>query len=117
MARHISLIQLYEDNREKLMLNWVIGQRIDRRIEIKLSSNYGADVVGHINVIHPERLQVNHAVPWKHCHAVTVLTEKHDRLGDSLRRDVLHRGNLARRIRSRMSMMRVLNFVLVQVGQ
>jgi len=58
VARHISLIQLYEDNREKLMLNWVIGQRIDRRIEIKLSSNYGADVVGHINVIHPERLQV-----------------------------------------------------------
>ena len=58
MARHISLIQLYEDNREKLMLNWVIGQRVDRRIEIKLSSNYGADVVGHINIIHPERLQV-----------------------------------------------------------
>ena len=53
MARHISLIQLYEDNREKLMLNWVIGQRVDRRIEIKLSSNYGADVVGHINIIHP----------------------------------------------------------------
>ena len=34
------------------------GQRIDRRIEIRGSSNYGADVVGHINVIHPERMQV-----------------------------------------------------------
>ena len=58
MARHISLIQLYEDNREKLMLNWVIGQRIDRRVEIKAASNYGADVVGHINIVHPERMQV-----------------------------------------------------------
>ena len=58
MASHISLNQLYEDNREKLLLNWVAGQRIDRRIEIKGSYNYGADVVGHINVIHPERLQV-----------------------------------------------------------
>jgi len=58
VAGHISLNQLYEDNREKLLLNWVAGQRIDRRIEIKGSSNYGADVVGHINVIHPERMQV-----------------------------------------------------------
>lgn len=56
--RHISLIQLYEDNREKLLLNWMIGLQSDRRIEIKLSNNYGADVVGHINIIHPERLQV-----------------------------------------------------------
>lgn len=58
MAGHISLNQLYEDNREKLLLNWVAGQRGDRRIEIKGSSNYGSDVVGHINVIHPERMQV-----------------------------------------------------------
>jgi HPr kinase/phosphorylase len=58
VAGHISLNQLYEDNREKLLLNWVAGQRIDRRIEIRGSSNYGADVVGHINVIHPERMQV-----------------------------------------------------------
>jgi len=57
-VRHISLIQLYEDNREKLLLNWMIGLQSDRRIEIKLSNNYGADVVGHINIIHPERLQV-----------------------------------------------------------
>ena len=56
--RHISLVQLYEDNREKLLLNWVLGHQADRRIEIKGSNNYGADVVGHINVIHPERLQV-----------------------------------------------------------
>ena len=58
MAGHISLNQLYEDNREKLLFIWVAGQRVDRRIEIKGSSNYGADVVGHINIIHPERMQV-----------------------------------------------------------
>lgn len=56
--RHINLVQLYEENREKLLLSWLIGQQADRRIEIKLSNNYGADVVGHINIIHPERLQV-----------------------------------------------------------
>lgn len=56
--RHINLVQLYEENREKLLLSWMIGQEADRRIEIKLSNNYGADVVGHINIIHPERLQV-----------------------------------------------------------
>lgn len=56
--RHISLTQLYEDNREKLLLSWVSGQQTERRIEIKVTNNYGADVVGHINIIHPERLQV-----------------------------------------------------------
>jgi len=56
--RHISLVQLYEDNREKLLFNWAVNYRNDRRIELKVSNNYGADVVGHINIIHPERLQV-----------------------------------------------------------
>ena len=56
--RDISLVQLYEDNREKLLLSWVSGHQTDRRIGIKLSNNFGADVVGHINIIHPERLQV-----------------------------------------------------------
>lgn len=56
--RHVNLVQLYEDNREKLLLNWHIGQNADRRIEIKGSNSYGADLVGHINIIHPERLQV-----------------------------------------------------------
>ena len=56
--RHVSLVQLYEDNREKLLLNWNVVPQADRRIEIKGSNNYGADLVGHINIIHPERLQV-----------------------------------------------------------
>jgi HPr kinase/phosphorylase len=57
-VRHISLVQLYEDNREKLLLSWAIGHQTNRRIEIKDTNNFGADVVGHINSIHPERLQV-----------------------------------------------------------
>lgn len=56
--RTISLAQLYEDNREKLLLNWIVAHDANRRIELKSANNYGADVVGHINVIHPERLQV-----------------------------------------------------------
>ncbi len=56
--RQIGLSQLYTDNREKLLLSWSINQEADRRIEIKGSNNYGADLVGHINIIHPERLQV-----------------------------------------------------------
>lgn len=56
--RDISLVQLYEDNREKLLLNWAICPLVERRIAIKGSNSYGADLVGHINIIHPERLQV-----------------------------------------------------------
>jgi HPr kinase/phosphorylase len=56
--RHISINQLYEDNREKLLLNWLSSDQADRHIELKVANNYGADVVGHINIIHPERLQV-----------------------------------------------------------
>lgn len=56
--RQISLRQLFNDNQEKLLLDWAIGREADRRIEIKGSNNYGADLVGHINIIHPERLQV-----------------------------------------------------------
>ena len=54
----IGIVQLYEENREKLLLQWNIGHEADRRIEIKGSNSYGADLVGHINIIHPERLQV-----------------------------------------------------------
>lgn len=56
--RHVSLVRLYEDNGEKLLLSWTVGHLTDRKIEIKGSNNYGADLVGHINIIHPERLQV-----------------------------------------------------------
>ena len=56
--RDISLLQLYEDNRDQMLLNWVVQRGNERRFGLKETDNYGADVVGHINIIHPERLQV-----------------------------------------------------------
>lgn len=57
----ISLHKLFEDNKEKLVLDWINISKFadgERNIEIKAENTYGADVVGHINIIHPERLQV-----------------------------------------------------------
>ena len=56
--RQISVAKLFEDHRDKLDLTWVAATQVDRGIELKHSGNYGADVVGHLNLIHPERLQV-----------------------------------------------------------
>lgn len=56
--RRFSVTQLYEDHRDKLKLSWIAAVGVDRQIEIKQQGNYGADVVGHLNLIHPERLQV-----------------------------------------------------------
>ena len=56
--RQISVARLFEDHRDRLQLTWVSAINVDRHIELKESGNYGADVVGHLNLIHPERLQV-----------------------------------------------------------
>lgn len=56
--RRFSIARLYEDHRDKLDLSWVAAIGVDRQIELKERGNYGADVVGHLNVIHPERLQL-----------------------------------------------------------
>ncbi len=56
--RQFSVIQLYEDHREKLRLTWVVAVGVDRQIELRDQGYFGAEVVGHLNLIHPERLQV-----------------------------------------------------------
>ena len=56
--RQISVARLFEDHRDRLQLTWLSAVNIDRHIELKETGNYGADVVGHLNLIHPERLQV-----------------------------------------------------------
>ena len=58
IPRQFSIAQLYEDHREKLQLNWIAAIGADRQVTLKESGNYGADVVGHLNLIHSERLQV-----------------------------------------------------------
>ncbi len=56
--RQFSVAQLYEDHRDKLKLSWIVAVGTDRQIALHGQGTFGADVVGHLNVIHPERLQV-----------------------------------------------------------
>ena len=56
--RSLSITQLYEDNIEKLNLTWVAAVGIDRQIELKDQESYGPDVVGHLNLIYSQRVQV-----------------------------------------------------------
>ena len=56
--RQFSIAQLFEDHREKLQLNWIASVGTDRQLELKDTGNYGADIIGHLNLIHSERLQV-----------------------------------------------------------
>ncbi|MDR0996285.1 MAG: HPr(Ser) kinase/phosphatase [Zoogloeaceae bacterium] len=56
--REVSLVQLFEDYRDKLELSWELAIGANRCVGLKESGSYGADVVGHMNLIHPERLQV-----------------------------------------------------------
>ncbi|MDR0528415.1 MAG: HPr(Ser) kinase/phosphatase [Zoogloeaceae bacterium] len=56
--QEISLSQLFEDHRDRLALTWEVGVGVKRRVSLKESGNYGADVIGHMNLVHPERLQV-----------------------------------------------------------
>jgi len=56
--QEINIAQLYEDHCDKLELTWEIAVGAKRQIGLKEGGNYGADVIGHMNLIHPERLQV-----------------------------------------------------------
>ena len=59
----ISVAQLYEDNRDKLRLAW-IGGRAGSSTLVRRDSAEVAALVGHLNLIHPNRIQVlgNHEV-------------------------------------------------------
>lgn len=56
--RVLSIIQLYEENLEKLKLTWVAAVGVERQIELKDQAIYGPDVVGHFNLIYSQRIQV-----------------------------------------------------------
>ena len=57
MARELTVSQLFERNRERLQLSWVSGAmtRVICTTEHVVSP---ADLIGHLNLMHPERLQV-----------------------------------------------------------
>src|SRR3974390_1255780 len=59
----ISVAQLYEDNREQLRLAW-IGGKAGGSTVLRRDSAEVAALVGHLNLIHPNRIQVlgNHEV-------------------------------------------------------
>jgi len=52
-----SVARLYEDNREKLQLSWISG-RAGATAVIRQDATESAAFVGHLNLIHPNRIQV-----------------------------------------------------------
>lgn len=57
MDRELIVAELFERNRERLDLNWISGD-LNRSIRIDGDDLSPADLVGHLNLIHPGRLQV-----------------------------------------------------------
>ncbi|MBH1961105.1 MAG: HPr kinase/phosphorylase [Rhodocyclales bacterium] len=57
MERQLIVSQLFEHNRERLQLSWVSGP-LTRVISAKEDFVAPADLVGHLNLMHPSRLQV-----------------------------------------------------------
>jgi HPr kinase/phosphorylase len=53
----ISVAQLYEDNRDKLGLAWISG-KAGSAASLRRDSSEVATLVGHLNLIHPNRIQV-----------------------------------------------------------
>jgi HPr kinase/phosphorylase len=49
--------QLFEKNRERLKLTW-IGGTLNRPIAVNRDDVSPADLIGHLNLIHPDRVQV-----------------------------------------------------------
>lgn len=55
--RQLIVAQLFERNRSRLQLNWICGT-LNRAITISRDDISPADLVGHLNLIHPDRLQI-----------------------------------------------------------
>src|SRR3546814_4129282 len=53
----LSIQQLYDDNRESLQLGWFAGFPGGERL-ISGDASSAADQVGHLNLIHPGRIQI-----------------------------------------------------------
>ena len=52
----VNVAQLHEDNREALSLAWVAGR--EARTEVRRESAAAAALVGHLNLTHPNSVQV-----------------------------------------------------------
>jgi HPr kinase/phosphorylase len=55
----VSITRLFEDTHEKLRLTWVAGRAgADKRIDSELTKDSSKGLVGHLNFIHPNLIQV-----------------------------------------------------------
>lgn len=63
--RRVSVAQLFETNREMLQLRHVAGS-LDAWMAVTDNRSWPADLVGHLNLIHPARLQIvgNAELAW-----------------------------------------------------
>lgn len=55
--RQTSVAQLFEANRQRLQLTYLCG-RLDALISVTEERIWPADLVGHLNLIHPDRIQI-----------------------------------------------------------
>ena len=55
----VSIARLFEDNRKKLRLEWVAGRSgADRELNSELTKDSSKGLIGHLNLIHPNLIQV-----------------------------------------------------------
>ncbi len=64
---HLIVAQLFELNRDRLRLEWICGS-MEEAISVKQLDVSPAELVGHLNLIHPGRIQVLGApeIRWAH---------------------------------------------------
>ncbi len=55
--RQTTVAQLYEDNRDKLRLTYIAGN-LEAALSVSEERIWPADLIGHLNLIHPTRLQI-----------------------------------------------------------
>jgi|SRR5687767_9112432 HPr kinase/phosphorylase len=55
----VSIARLFEDNREKLRLEWVAGRNgAEKELNSELTKDSSKGLIGHLNFIHPNLIQV-----------------------------------------------------------
>jgi HPr kinase/phosphorylase len=55
----VSIARLFEDNRKKLRLEWVAGRSgADKELNSELTKDSSKGLIGHLNLIHPNLIQV-----------------------------------------------------------
>ena len=69
-VRQLIIAQLFERNRIRLQLSWVCGT-LNRVVSVTRDDVSPADLVGHLNLIHPDRLQVlgSPEIAWVNAHS------------------------------------------------